>query len=171
MWYLHHLILCLCAQPKIVEALLGYELVQVSCGTSHVVAVTNEREVFAWGRGDSGTTNEPLVFFCFFKVVWTPAIYDDWLLALCPEGRLGLGTQDTHNCPQQVCLPAEFEAQKVVCGVDCSMVISTRCSILACGSNRLVLCLPDTNNDLTPCRLVFMLWGCVGWRWIKGLKK
>ncbi|XP_013879557.1 serine/threonine-protein kinase Nek8 isoform X2 [Austrofundulus limnaeus] len=91
-------------QPKIVEALLGYELVQVSCGASHVLAVTNEREVFAWGRGDNG--------------------------------RLGLGTQDTHNCPQQVCLPAEFEAQRVVCGVDCSMVISSRGCIMACGSNR-----------------------------------
>ncbi|XP_036005914.1 serine/threonine-protein kinase Nek8 isoform X1 [Fundulus heteroclitus] len=91
-------------QPKIVEALLGYELVQVSCGASHVVAVTNEREVFAWGRGDNG--------------------------------RLGLGTQDTHNCPQQVCLPAEFEAQRAVCGVDCSMIISTQGGILACGSNR-----------------------------------
>ncbi|XP_014914153.1 serine/threonine-protein kinase Nek8 [Poecilia latipinna] len=91
-------------QPKIVEALLGYELVQVSCGASHVVAVTNEREVFAWGRGDNG--------------------------------RLGLGTQDTHNSPQQVCLPAELEAQKVVCGVDCSMVVSTQWNILACGSNR-----------------------------------
>ncbi|MED6234750.1 Serine/threonine-protein kinase Nek8 [Ataeniobius toweri] len=91
-------------QPKIVEALLGYELVQVSCGASHVLAVTNEREVFAWGRGDNG--------------------------------RLGLGTQDTHNCPQQVSLPAEFEAQRVVCGVDCSMIISMQCCILACGSNR-----------------------------------
>ncbi|XP_047450280.1 serine/threonine-protein kinase Nek8 [Mugil cephalus] len=91
-------------QPKIVEALLGYELVQVSCGASHVLAVTNEREVFAWGRGDNG--------------------------------RLGLGTQDTHNCPQQVCLPVEFEAQRVVCGVDCSMIISTHHSIMACGSNR-----------------------------------
>ncbi|XP_028275380.1 serine/threonine-protein kinase Nek8 [Parambassis ranga] len=91
-------------QPKIVEALLGYELVQVSCGASHVLAVTNEREVFAWGRGDNG--------------------------------RLGLGTQDTHNCPQQVCLPVEFEAQRVVCGVDCSMIISTQHSIVACGSNR-----------------------------------
>ncbi|XP_072248300.1 serine/threonine-protein kinase Nek8 isoform X3 [Leuresthes tenuis] len=91
-------------QPKIVEALLGYELVQVSCGASHVLAVTNEREVFAWGRGDNG--------------------------------RLGLGTQDTHNCPQQVCLPVEFEAQKVVCGIDCSMIISTQGSIVACGSNR-----------------------------------
>lgn len=36
------------------EALLGYELVQVSCGASHVLAMTNEREVFAWGRGDNG---------------------------------------------------------------------------------------------------------------------
>ncbi|XP_058490831.1 serine/threonine-protein kinase Nek8 isoform X2 [Solea solea] len=91
-------------QPKIVEALLGYELVQVSCGASHVLAVTNEREVFAWGRGDNG--------------------------------RLGLGTQDTHNSPQQVCLPAEFEAQRVVCGVDCSIIISTQHRIVACGSNR-----------------------------------
>ncbi|XP_037533789.1 serine/threonine-protein kinase Nek8 [Nematolebias whitei] len=91
-------------QPKIVEALLGYELVQVSCGASHVLAVTNEKEIFAWGRGDNG--------------------------------RLGLGTQDTHNCPQQVCLPAEFEAQRVVCGVDCSMIISSQGSIMASGSNR-----------------------------------
>ncbi|XP_030008586.1 serine/threonine-protein kinase Nek8 isoform X2 [Sphaeramia orbicularis] len=91
-------------QPKIVEALLGYELIQVSCGASHVLAVTNEREVFAWGRGDNG--------------------------------RLGLGTQDTHNSPQQVCLPVEFEAQRVVCGVDCSMIISTQHNIVACGSNR-----------------------------------
>lgn len=49
-------------QPKIVEALLGYELVQVSCGASHVLAVTNEREVFAWGRGDNGKLQYSLVF-------------------------------------------------------------------------------------------------------------
>lgn len=47
-------------QPKIVEALLGYELVQVSCGASHVLAVTNEREVFAWGRGDNGKEAVPV---------------------------------------------------------------------------------------------------------------
>ncbi|KTG06724.1 hypothetical protein cypCar_00017404 [Cyprinus carpio] len=91
-------------QPKIVEALLGYELVQVSCGASHVLAVTNEREVFSWGRGDNG--------------------------------RLGLATHDCHNCPQQVSLPADFEAQRVLCGIDCSMIISTQHQILACGNNR-----------------------------------
>ncbi|XP_076850191.1 serine/threonine-protein kinase Nek8 isoform X2 [Brachyhypopomus gauderio] len=91
-------------QPKIVEALLGYELVQVSCGASHVLAVTNEREVFSWGRGDNG--------------------------------RLGLGTQNTHNSPQQVTVPAELEAQRVLCGVDCTIIISTQMHLLACGSNR-----------------------------------
>ncbi|TRZ00959.1 hypothetical protein DNTS_029976 [Danionella cerebrum] len=91
-------------QPKIVEALLGYELVQVACGASHVLAVTNEREIFSWGRGDNG--------------------------------RLGLGTLDSHNCPQQVSLPVEFEAQRVLCGIDCSMIISTQHQIMACGNNR-----------------------------------
>uniref|UniRef100_A0AAY4B4I7 non-specific serine/threonine protein kinase n=1 Tax=Denticeps clupeoides TaxID=299321 RepID=A0AAY4B4I7_9TELE len=91
-------------QPKIVEALLGYELVQISCGASHVLAVTNEREVFSWGRGDNG--------------------------------RLGLGSQDSHNSPQEVTVPSDFEARKVLCGVDCSMIISTQNRILACGSNR-----------------------------------
>lgn len=54
MTFLLLLFFMFCTQPKIVEALLGYELVQVSCGASHVLAVTNEREVFAWGRGDNG---------------------------------------------------------------------------------------------------------------------
>ncbi|XP_074830445.1 serine/threonine-protein kinase Nek8 isoform X4 [Natator depressus] len=91
-------------QPKIVEALLGYEIVQVACGASHVLAISNEREVFAWGRGDNG--------------------------------RLGLGTLDSANSPQQVAVPPEHEAQKVLCGIDSSMVLTVKNQILACGSNR-----------------------------------
>ncbi|KAG8450816.1 hypothetical protein GDO86_003183 [Hymenochirus boettgeri] len=91
-------------QPKIVEALLGYEIAHVSCGASHVIAVSNEKEVFSWGRGDNG--------------------------------RLGLGTQESHNSPQQVIIPQEYEAQKVVCGIDSSMILTVGNQILACGSNR-----------------------------------
>lgn len=135
---------CLFFQPKIVEALLGYELVQVSCGASHVLAVTNEREVFAWGRGDNGTVKHGGVFILTTLVFTTRILYADLLqqyLSIsksCPRflGRLGLGTQDTHSSPQQVCLPVEFEAQRVVCGVDCSMIIGTQYNIVACGSNR-----------------------------------
>ena len=36
------------------EKLLGFEVTSVACGASHVVAVTNEHEVFTWGRGDNG---------------------------------------------------------------------------------------------------------------------
>lgn len=65
---------CFRSQPKIVEALLGYELIQVSCGASHVLAVTNEREVFAWGRGDNGIVNKPV--FIFFFLVFACVVYD-----------------------------------------------------------------------------------------------
>ncbi|XP_063002477.1 serine/threonine-protein kinase Nek8 [Elgaria multicarinata webbii] len=92
------------SQPKIVEALLGYEITQVACGASHVLAVSNEGEVFAWGRGDNG--------------------------------RLGLGTQESHNAPQQVPVPPDHEAQKVLCGIDASMILTAKNQILACGSNR-----------------------------------
>ncbi|CAH2220024.1 serine threonine- kinase Nek8 [Pelobates cultripes] len=91
-------------QPKIVEALLGYEIVHVSCGASHILAVSNEKEVFSWGRGDNG--------------------------------RLGLGNQESHNSPQQVLIPPEYEAQRVVCGIDSSMILTMGNQILACGSNR-----------------------------------
>ncbi|XP_019782566.1 serine/threonine-protein kinase Nek8 isoform X1 [Tursiops truncatus] len=92
------------SQPTIVEALLGYEMVQVACGASHVLALSTERELFAWGRGDGG--------------------------------RLGLGNRESHSCPQQVPMPPGQEAQRVVCGIDSSMILTVSGQALACGSNR-----------------------------------
>ncbi|XP_029784258.1 serine/threonine-protein kinase Nek8 isoform X1 [Suricata suricatta] len=92
------------SQPTIVEALLGYEMVQVACGASHVLALSTERELFSWGRGDGG--------------------------------RLGLGTRECHSCPQQVSIPPGQEAQRVVCGIDSSMILTVPGRALACGSNR-----------------------------------
>ncbi|XP_014717565.2 serine/threonine-protein kinase Nek8 [Equus asinus] len=92
------------SQPTIVEALLGYEMVQVACGASHVLALSTERELFSWGRGDGG--------------------------------RLGLGTRESHSCPQQVSMPLGQEAQRVVCGIDSSMILTVPGRALACGSNR-----------------------------------
>jgi alpha-tubulin suppressor-like RCC1 family protein len=56
-----------------------------------VIAVTNEHEVFSWGRGDNG--------------------------------RLGLGTQDSHASPLPVPIPEHFQPSKVCCGVDCSVIL------------------------------------------------
>ena len=32
----------------------------MSCGASHVLAVTNENEVFSWGKGDNGEIKKKL---------------------------------------------------------------------------------------------------------------
>ncbi|XP_039221471.1 serine/threonine-protein kinase Nek8 isoform X4 [Crotalus tigris] len=92
------------SQPKIVEALLGYEITQAACGASHVLALSSEGEVFTWGRGDNG--------------------------------RLGLGTLESHSSPQLVPLPSGYDAQEVLCGMDASMILTSKNQILACGSNR-----------------------------------
>lgn len=87
-----------------------------------------------------------------FAAFWSPAAAVSVLLSvgLCSgcvfhqlfpalfllPGRLGLGTLECHNCPQQVTVPPEHEAQRVICGIDSSMVLTVKNQILACGSNR-----------------------------------
>lgn len=44
----------------IVEKLLGYELSHISSGSYHMLAVSTDGEVFAWGRGENGVL---LLFF------------------------------------------------------------------------------------------------------------
>ena len=96
------------------EKLIGYDVVQVACGASHVLAVTLEHQVFSWGRGDNG--------------------------------RLGLGHQDSCSVPTEVfvndkfeenCDPqSEFKPCGVMCGIDCSMILTTSGKLLATGNNR-----------------------------------
>ena len=51
-------------------------------------------------------------------------------------GRLGLGTQDSHNTPQPVSFPETLRPCSVHCGVDCSMVLTLDNKLLCCGNNR-----------------------------------
>ena len=41
-------------KAKIVEALLGCEVTLISAGATHLMALTNDHELFAWGRADNG---------------------------------------------------------------------------------------------------------------------
>ena len=43
-------------KPKIVDTLLGEEVVDVACGARHVVVLTNDAEnpVYTWGRDSAG---------------------------------------------------------------------------------------------------------------------
>ncbi|GFY48916.1 hypothetical protein TNIN_248632 [Trichonephila inaurata madagascariensis] len=42
-------------QPRIVEALFNHDIKSIACGPKHVLAVTEENDVFAWGHGSSGS--------------------------------------------------------------------------------------------------------------------
>uniref|UniRef100_H2ZRB2 non-specific serine/threonine protein kinase n=1 Tax=Ciona savignyi TaxID=51511 RepID=H2ZRB2_CIOSA len=41
-------------KATIVEKLLGSELIEISSGSYHMLAVTSDGDVFAWGKGDNG---------------------------------------------------------------------------------------------------------------------
>ena len=52
-----------CLKPRLVEELLSTDTLTVSCGESHVVALTSDGEVYAWGNGKNGrlgTGNEDM---------------------------------------------------------------------------------------------------------------
>ena len=54
-------------RPKLVESLAKYDIIQLSCGRSHSVAVTDFMEVFVWGDG----VLAPLGF-AERKIQWVP---------------------------------------------------------------------------------------------------
>lgn len=41
-------------QPKMIEAFIGVKIIQVECGTQHVVALTNEGSIYTWGSNNYG---------------------------------------------------------------------------------------------------------------------
>uniref|UniRef100_A0A8L0DNA2 non-specific serine/threonine protein kinase n=1 Tax=Oncorhynchus mykiss TaxID=8022 RepID=A0A8L0DNA2_ONCMY len=117
---------------RFLEGQSGVTIKSVSCGDLFTTCMTERGVIMTFGSG----SNEILF--------WGRG----------DNGRLGLGIQDSHNSPQQVCVPGEFEAHRVLCGVDCSMVISTHNSILACGSigfNNLRLDKINAAKEPAPC--------------------
>lgn len=41
-------------KPKLIEALQGYEIVDVACGGAHSAAITSSGQLFTWGKGRYG---------------------------------------------------------------------------------------------------------------------
>ena len=79
------------------------DIVSISCGARHVVAVTSSGDVFAWGCGE--------------------------------DGRLGLGSDETHCRPMKVPLEEGVRVRESRCGVDGSMLLTDVGGVLACGCN------------------------------------
>uniref|UniRef100_A0A8C5RMK5 non-specific serine/threonine protein kinase n=1 Tax=Laticauda laticaudata TaxID=8630 RepID=A0A8C5RMK5_LATLA len=142
-------------QPQFVcrflEGQSGVTIKHVACGDLFTACLTDRGIVLTFGSGSSGCLGHG----AFPKIVEALLGYEitqaacgaSHALALSSEGevfawgrgdngRLGLGNQESHNSPQLVALPSGYEAQKVLCGIDASMILTSNHQILACGSNR-----------------------------------
>lgn len=90
--------------PKLVEKMLEYETVDVSCGANHVMALVANNTLFSWGKGESG--------------------------------QLGTSDNNSYYTPQQVIVSGNVSIKSIVCGTDCSVIVTNKGNILGCGSNR-----------------------------------
>ena len=116
-------------KAKIVEALLGCEVTSISAGATHLMALTNEHELFAWGRSDNGRLGlggKPNAR--------DAAISDDGNTAPCSVAP-GNGSASV-SLPTLVPFPLPHVAARVFCGADASAVITDNGNLFCCGSNR-----------------------------------
>lgn len=49
-----YLIFRSCETPKLIEALQGFEIVDIACGGAHSAAITAAGHLFTWGKGRYG---------------------------------------------------------------------------------------------------------------------
>ncbi|EDV22346.1 uncharacterized protein TRIADDRAFT_28793 [Trichoplax adhaerens] len=150
------------AHPKIVESLIGYEIVNVSCGASHIMAITAEHELFAWGRGDNGrlgTSNTKT--YSVPELIKLPETYQpssvccgiDCSMVLCCDGcllvcgsnranKLSLDTSDTglvdekHSLTRVPSMPlSSLSIEQVAAGTSHTAVITEDGKLYTCGVN------------------------------------
>jgi alpha-tubulin suppressor-like RCC1 family protein len=70
-------------EPRPIKGLTGFKVVQVSAGEDHSVALTDNNEVFSWGRGTNGQLGHGDV-----KNVWYPFL----IKSLLGKGVVAVGT-------------------------------------------------------------------------------
>lgn len=119
-------------KAKIVEALLGCEVTLISAGATHLMALTNEHELFAWGRSDNGRLG--LGGKIGDK---DAAISDDANRGVNNTAVTSSGNGSASVCrPTVVPFPLPHVAAGVFCGADASAVITDAGKLFCCGSNR-----------------------------------
>ncbi|XP_034496911.1 serine/threonine-protein kinase Nek8 isoform X5 [Ailuropoda melanoleuca] len=130
--------------------MLNTEVVQVAAGRTQKAGVTRSGRLILWEAPPLGAGGGALLpgaveqqqpqFVSRFlegqSGVTIKHVACGDLFTACLTGRLGLGTRESHSCPQQVSMPPGQEAQRVVCGIDSSMILTVPGGALACGSNR-----------------------------------
>jgi E3 ubiquitin-protein ligase HERC2 len=144
-----------CENPKLVEALHGYEIVDVACGGAHSAAITSNGQLYTWGKGRYGRLGhgdsedqlkpklvEELVGYKVIDVACgsgdaqTLCITDDdnvWSWGDGDYGKLGRGGSDGCKVPKKIESLAGLGVVKVECGSQFSVALTRSGSVYTWG--------------------------------------
>ncbi|KAJ8985747.1 hypothetical protein NQ317_014400 [Molorchus minor] len=144
-----------CETPKLIEALQGYEIVDIACGGAHSAAITSSGHLYTWGKGrygrlghgDSEDQLRPKLVEALlgYKVVdvacgsgdaQTLCITDDdnvWSWGDGDYGKLGRGGSDGCKIPMKIESLAGLGVVKVECGSQFSVALTRSGSVYTWG--------------------------------------
>ncbi|XP_018562377.1 E3 ubiquitin-protein ligase HERC2 isoform X2 [Anoplophora glabripennis] len=144
-----------CETPKLIEALQGYEIVDIACGGAHSSAITSSGHLYTWGKGrygrlghgDSEDQLKPKLVEALlgYKVVdvacgsgdaQTLCITDDdnvWSWGDGDYGKLGRGGSDGCKTPMKIESLAGLGVVKVECGSQFSVALTRSGSVYTWG--------------------------------------
>ncbi|MES1921023.1 hypothetical protein MHBO_002624, partial [Bonamia ostreae] len=134
--------------PRVVESLLGTKIASLSCGEKHVAAVTEDGDLYTWGRGHSGQLGRDpsdlprkVPGMANIKAVscgkfHTVAVDSSGRVFSCGEGRsaaLGHGDRDSREQFELVGNLKDVKITDVAAGEDFSLFLSEDGRLFSCG--------------------------------------
>ncbi|XP_066910104.1 serine/threonine-protein kinase Nek8-like [Clytia hemisphaerica] len=154
--------------PKIIGDLTQSNIQQVCCGDKFVAVRSDQGILMTWGSGEDGclghgNTNDVsharVVEDLVGSTVAQISCGSAHMMALTTEQQVfvwgrgshgNFGLNDRHNrCnPTNVPLPMDTKPRSVVCGTDCSFIITDKGAVYACGNNRNNKLALLTDNEL-----------------------
>ncbi|KAG5897066.1 hypothetical protein JTB14_025882 [Gonioctena quinquepunctata] len=144
-----------CETPKLIEAIQGYEVIDIACGGAHSAAITSTGHLYTWGKGrygrlghgDSEDQLKPKLVEALlgYKVIdvacgsgdaQTLCITDDdnvWSWGDGDYGKLGRGGSDGCKVPMKIESLAGLGVIKVECGSQFSVALTRSGSVYTWG--------------------------------------
>ncbi|KAL1491483.1 hypothetical protein ABEB36_012074 [Hypothenemus hampei] len=144
-----------CEKPKLIEALQGFEVIDIACGGAHSAAITASGHLYTWGKGRYGRLghgdsedqlkpklvdallgNKVIGVACGSGDAQTLCITDDdnvWSWGDGDYGKLGRGGSDGCKTPMKIESLAGLGVVKVECGSQFSIALTRSGSVYTWG--------------------------------------
>uniref|UniRef100_A0A914W1I5 non-specific serine/threonine protein kinase n=1 Tax=Plectus sambesii TaxID=2011161 RepID=A0A914W1I5_9BILA len=107
--------------PKVVSFFEGISIRSVACGADFTVCLTESGAIFTFGSNYNGCLGVGSAEVDSFR---------GYL-----GRRLGIESEENVFAPQLMKLPAKIQLRRIVCGPDCTLLVTNDGRVLACGSN------------------------------------